>query len=139
MSYDQGLAERLREALEGRTGVTEKEMFGGLAFLLHGSMFVGIVHDDLMVRVGPAQHDASLARPHARPMDFAGRPMKGFVYVAPEGIDSDAALAEWVRLALSFVSTLPAKEATPERGPKRSTATKAKVRAPHPKAKPAPG
>src|SRR5689334_1026542 len=107
MGYDQGLAQRLREVLEGQPNVAEKQMFGGLAFLLHGSMFVGIVHDDLMVRVGPTQHEAALARPHARPMDFAGRPMKGYVYVAPGGIEADAALAEWVHLALDFVSTLP--------------------------------
>jgi TfoX/Sxy family transcriptional regulator of competence genes len=136
MSYDQGLAQRLREALEEQPGVTEKEMFGGLAFLLQGSMFVGIVRDDLMVRVGPAQHQASLARPHVRPMDFAGRPMKGYVYVAPEGLDADAALAGWVRLALSFVSTLPAKAAKPERSPKRSASTK--VKASQRKTEPAP-
>lgn len=124
MAYDQGLAQRLRELLEEQMNVTEKTMFGGVAFLLHGSMFVGIVKNDLMVRVGPAEHEAALARPHARPMDFAGRPMKGYVYLAPEGIESDAALAEWVHLALRFVATLPPKEAKPERAPKRASTKK---------------
>jgi TfoX/Sxy family transcriptional regulator of competence genes len=136
MAYDQGLAQRLREVLEEQLDVTEKTMFGGIAFLLHGSMFVGIVHDDLMVRVGPAEHAAALARPHARPMDFAGRPMNGYVYVAPEGMESDAALAGWVHLALRFVSTLPPKEPKPERAPKRAAA--AKVKAPPREAKLAP-
>jgi TfoX/Sxy family transcriptional regulator of competence genes len=147
MAYDQGLAQRLREVLEERPDVTEKEMFGGLAFLLHGNMFIGIVHEDLMARVGPDQHDAALGRPHARPMDFAGRPMNGFVYVAPEGIDADAALAAWVDLALRFVSTLPAKEAKPERAKKpgskapaataKAKTTKAKITAPPARKKPA--
>jgi len=127
MSYDEGLAQRLREVLEERSGVTEKQMFGGLAFLLHGSMVVGIIHDELMARVGPIQHEAALARPHARLMDFAGRPMKGYVYVAPAGIESDAALAEWVSLAVTFVSTLPPKEAPPERAHRPSAVTKVKA------------
>lgn len=108
-------------------------MFGGIAFLHHGNMFVGIVGDDLMVRVGPAQHETALTRPHARPMDFAGRPMKGYVYVAPEGIDADDTLAGWVRLALEFVSTLPPKGPAPARAPKRATAAKG----PTPKTTPA--
>jgi TfoX/Sxy family transcriptional regulator of competence genes len=127
MAYDQGLAQRIREALEEERGVTEKEMFGGIAFLLNGNMFVGIVHEDLMVRVGPEQHDAALGKPHARPMDFAGRPMKGYVYVAPEGVVADAALAAWVRLGLGFVSTLPGKGVKPMRASRRSAPSKAKA------------
>jgi TfoX/Sxy family transcriptional regulator of competence genes len=134
MAYDQGLAQRLREALEDQANVTEKAMFGGLAFLHHGSMFIGIIHDDLMVRVGPEAHEDALARPHARPMDFAKRPMKGYVYVAPEGIESDVALAVWVHWALKFVVTLPPKEAKPERAPKGAGAVKRKAVAPKAKA-----
>jgi TfoX/Sxy family transcriptional regulator of competence genes len=85
MAYDQGLAQRLREALEEQPNVVEKAMFGGLAFLVHGNMCIGIIHDDLMVRVGAEENEAALTRPHTRPMDLAKRPMKGYVYVAPEG------------------------------------------------------
>lgn len=135
MSYDQGLAQRIRETLEERPGVTEKEMFGGLAFLLHGSMFVGIMQEKLMVRVGPTQYAAALAKPHAAPMDFAGRPMKGFIYVAPRGIESDAVLNEWVNFALDFVSTLPPKEAKPKSAPKRARVAKGSAAKPKPAAR----
>lgn len=109
MAYNEGLAERLREQLAKRRGVGEKRMFGGLCFLLHGNMVVGIAGDALMVRVGPDAHDAALARPHARPMDFTGRPMKGYVFVDPPGFDSERDLAAWVERAVRFVSRLPRK------------------------------
>jgi TfoX/Sxy family transcriptional regulator of competence genes len=111
MSYDERLAERIRGALAGRRDVVEKEMFGGLAFLLGGRMFSGIVKDDLMVRVGPDRHEEALSKPHARPMDFAGRPMKGYVYVAPAGCKADAALAKWVLWGADVVAAMPAKNA----------------------------
>jgi TfoX/Sxy family transcriptional regulator of competence genes len=109
MAYDEGLAERLRELFQGRSGVTEKEMFGGLCILLHGNMVVGIVRDELMVRVGPEQHAAVLRLPHVRPMDFTKKPMKGFAFVAPGGFDSQADLEAWVGRCLRYVSTLPRK------------------------------
>ena len=85
MAYDQKLADRIRALVAGRPGVSEKAMFGGLAFLLDGRMFCGVNKDDLMVRAGPARHDEALAKPHARSMDFTGRPMKGYVFVGAEG------------------------------------------------------
>jgi TfoX/Sxy family transcriptional regulator of competence genes len=106
MAYDEALADRIRRALGPRPGVDEKKMFGGLAFLLEGKMFCGIVGDDLMVRVGPEGHDDALRRPHVRPMDFTGRPMKGYVYVAPAGCKSDRALADWVDRGARFAATL---------------------------------
>jgi TfoX/Sxy family transcriptional regulator of competence genes len=109
MAYDEGLAERLREIFEDLPAVGEKKMFGGLAFMVHGHMSCGIVDDTLMVRVGPDQYADALSRPHARKMDFTGKPLKGFVYVAPEGIETDDALAAWVRLSLGYVATLPPK------------------------------
>jgi TfoX/Sxy family transcriptional regulator of competence genes len=109
MAHDEGLAERLRETYETCPDVVEKKMFGGLAFMVNGHMSCGIVNDTLMVRVGPQQYEQALARPHARKMDFTGKPLKGFVYVAPEGFESDAALAAWVRMSLEFVSSLPPK------------------------------
>jgi TfoX/Sxy family transcriptional regulator of competence genes len=109
MAYDEGLAERLREVFSARKDVTEKKMFGGIAFMVSGNMCCGVVNDTLMARVGPDQYKASLKRPHAREMNFTGKPMKGFVYVAPEGFESDDDMADWVGLCLDFVAMLPAK------------------------------
>ena len=109
MAFDEGLAQRLRELLERRRGVTEKKMFGGLCFMLNGHMFVGIVKQTLMVRVGPERYADAIKQPHARAMDFTGKPMKGYVFVEPGGLDSDAELQEWVDHTLEFVATLPAK------------------------------
>lgn len=109
MAFDEGLAARLRKVLEGRSDVTERKMFGGIAFLVRGNMCVGIVDHDLMVRVGPENHDYALGQPHTRPMDFTGKPSKGMVYVAPAGFVRAPGLRKWVNLALSFVDTLPAR------------------------------
>jgi TfoX/Sxy family transcriptional regulator of competence genes len=109
MPYDGGLAQRLREHFADTDGVTEKKMFGGLAFLLRGHMCCGVVGDTLMARVGPDQYEAALGRPHAREMDFTGRAMRGMVYVAPEGIESDADLDGWLTSCARFVRSLPAK------------------------------
>jgi TfoX/Sxy family transcriptional regulator of competence genes len=110
MAYDEGLAQRVREALEDQPGVAEKKMFGGLAFMVSGHMACGIVKDELMVRVGAAQHEQALARPGARPMDFSGKPMAGMVFVAPEGLESDAELTDWVDRGLTHARSLPRKE-----------------------------
>ena len=109
MAYDEGLAQRLRELLAGRDDVRERKMFGGLAFMLSGNMCCGVVGDALMARVGPEQYAKALAEAHAREMDFTGRPMQGFVYVAPEGFASDGALRAWVDRCIAFVDTLPVK------------------------------
>lgn len=109
MPYDEGLAERLREVFSTHKDVTEKKMFGGIAFMVSGNMCCGVVNDTLMARVGPDHFEAALKRPHVRKMDFTGKPLKGFVYVAPEGFESDEDLAGWVQVSLDFVTTLPAK------------------------------
>lgn len=106
MVYDEKLASRVRKTISKRKGVTEKEMFGGIAFMLRGKMCVGVVKDDLMVRVGPESHDRAIAKPHTRPMDFTGRPMKGFLFVGPGGVKAEKALAGWVNLAADFAATL---------------------------------
>ena len=90
-------------------GLTERKMFGGLAFMLDGNMCCGIVGDELMVRVGPDGYEAALGLPHARPMDFTGRPMKGMVYVGEEGLTSEDALVAWVGRGVDFASSLTAK------------------------------
>jgi hypothetical protein len=109
MAFDEGLAQRLREALAEQGTVTEKRMFGGLAFMVGGHMCAGIVGDELMVRVGAAAEPALLRQPHARPMDFTGRPLRGFLFVASPGIAADDALREWLARGLAFVRTLPAR------------------------------
>ena len=115
MAYDPKLAERIRAIAAGRKGVTEKEMFGGIAFLLDGKMFVGLAKNQLMVRVGPDRHDEALARPHVRPMDFTGRPMRGYVYVAPAGYANARALSAWIDWSTAFVATVKKKPSKPPR------------------------
>jgi len=96
MAYDAKLAARLRALVSRRRGATEKAMFGGLAFLAGGRMFCGVIGGDLMARVGPDAYEAALSRPHARVMDFNGRPMRGYVFVGPAGLTRRAELARWV-------------------------------------------
>ncbi len=109
MVYDEGLAQRVRDVLAEQQGISEKCMFGGIAFLLEGNMFVGVNKDNLMVRVGPDAYDTLMGEPHAREMDFTGKPMRGFVYVAPEGLESDADLRRWVEYGHS-VRELPSRQ-----------------------------
>lgn len=110
MAYDEDVANRVREALAGADVMAdERNMFGGLAFMVRGHMTVGIIGDELMVRVGPDGHEDALALPHARPMDFTGRPMTGFVYVAPEGFAGATAMSGWVQRGLAFTGSLPPK------------------------------
>ena len=109
MAYDEGLAERIRGVLSHRTDVTEKRMFGGLAFLSRGYMLVGINDERLMARVGAANYDEALRQPHVREMDFTKRPIKGFVYVLSDGIQADNDLKTWIDRCLEFVDTLPDK------------------------------
>jgi len=107
--HDEGLAQRIRELLDERADVGEKRMFGGVAFLVNGNMAVGVVKSELMVRVGPAAYAAALREPHARPMDFTKRPMKGFVFVAEAGLEEDAQLSGWIERGVRFAASLPAK------------------------------
>ncbi len=109
MAYDEGLTQRIREHLDDRLDVIEKKMFGGAAFMLGGTMCCGVVADELMVRVGPDAYQESLALPHAREMDFTGRPMRGMLYVGVDGIDADEDLASWIDRGVGFASSLPAK------------------------------
>ena len=110
MPFDEDLAKRTRAVIGGDYALEEKRMFGGLAFLVNGHMCCGISGDDLMVRVGPDIYERALKRPNARPMDFTGRPLRGFLYVAPEGCRTAAQLKGWVKLGLDFVLSLPAKQ-----------------------------
>ena len=109
MTYDDGLAHRVRDELGTRPGVTEKELFGGLGFMLEGNMCCGVIDDSLVARVGPDAYEDALAEPHARPFDFTGREMRGWVFVDPPGLSADDDLAEWVGRSLAFVESLPPK------------------------------
>lgn len=110
MAYDEGLATRIRAAVVDQPCVTEKKMFGGIAFMLNDYMFVGVIDELLMARVGPDIYTEALHRPHVREMDFTGRPMKGYVYVEPAGVDEDEALHLWIDRCAAYVSTLPPKK-----------------------------
>lgn len=109
MAYSRLLAERIRRHLGGHSGIEEKKMFGGVGFLLDGNMCVGVWHDSLIARLGPDQAAAALNEPHVGELDITGRPMKGWVLIAPEGIDEDHELNRWIERAVTFVGTLPAK------------------------------
>jgi TfoX-like protein len=109
MPFNEKLAGRVRILLKGQRSLKEKRMFGELAFMLNGHMSCGIVGDDFVVRLGHDKFEAALSRPHARPMDFTGRPMRGFVYVAPPGCRLTRDLNSWIQLGVQFVSSLPKK------------------------------
>jgi hypothetical protein len=109
MAYDEGVAQRIREALERAPGLVEKKMFGGVGYMLHGNMACGVNGNDLIVRVGPERYAEALARPHAREFDLTGRPMRGWVSVAPDGYESDEDLDAWVQQGVKYALSLPAK------------------------------
>jgi TfoX/Sxy family transcriptional regulator of competence genes len=109
IAYDEALADRIRDVLAPRAGLTERKMFGGIAFMLGGHMAVGVIGDDLMVRLDPADAEKALKEPHTRPMDFTGRPMKNMVYVDPAGTEADEDLAAWVEAGAAFAESLPPK------------------------------
>jgi hypothetical protein len=113
MPYDEELAGRVRKSLAARKRITEKRMFGGLAFLMRGRMCCGVLGDDLVVRVGPERYAAALSRPHVRPMDFTGRPITGFIFVGPRGVKTEAALAKWLREASEYISSIRDGKARP--------------------------
>ena len=109
MAYDEQLAERARDVLALREGVSERQMFGGIAFMVAGNMACGVLDEDLIVRVGPDDYERALAGKHTREFDFTGRPSKGIVVVSAEGVASDEALAEWVDAGAGFAGSLPPK------------------------------
>jgi len=110
MAYDEDLANRLRELLAGEEGVTEKKMFGGLAFLVRGHMSVSASRNGgLLVRIDPAETAAALARPHVALMEMGGRSMDGWLTVGPQALKTKRDLAAWVERSLAFVKRLPPK------------------------------
>jgi len=109
LAYDEQLAERIRTILASVDAVSERRMFGGIAFMVGGNMACGVIGDELMVRVGADGHDDARREPHVRVMDFTNRPSRGMVYVGVPAITSDADLERWVSRGVSFAQSLPPK------------------------------
>jgi TfoX N-terminal domain len=109
MAYSERLADRIRKLLPRHASAAEIKMMGGLCFTLGGHMCCGVIKDDLVVRVGAERHREVLSKPHVRPMDFTGRPLKGFVFVSPAGHRNERSLKTWVGRATDFVESLPPK------------------------------
>lgn len=109
MAYSQSLAARIRQAIIGQRGFTEKKMFGGITFLLYGNMCVGVWQTSLIVRLGAEQAATALKEDNVVQFDPTGRPMKGWVVVEPDGLETDDQLSQWIQRAVKFVETLPRK------------------------------
>jgi hypothetical protein len=109
MAYDGILAAHIRDTLSRTTGIEERKMFGGLCFLLHGNLLVGVWKDALIARLGPGKGEAALREPHVRAFDITRRPLRNWVVVEPEGVEDDDQLTAWVERAMTFVRTLPKK------------------------------
>jgi TfoX/Sxy family transcriptional regulator of competence genes len=110
MAYDEHLADRIREAVEGESGLTEKRMFGGLGFMVDGNMAVAASSEGgLLVRVDPAEGEALVAQEHARPMEMRGREMTGWLRVDPPALGADADLKRWVDIGVTYARSLPPK------------------------------
>lgn len=109
MAYHEHLAERIRDLLADQPDLDEKKMFGGIAFLLNGNMAVGVSGNDLMVRIGPDNHEEALSQPGVEEFSKTGRPMKGWILATSGIVETDAGLAEWVERGVTFASTLPPK------------------------------
>lgn len=109
MAYDQGIADEVRTAIGDHPGLSEREMFGGIVFMVNGNMAVGVTGEELMVRVGKDAHEEAVAKPGARVFDMGARPMKGWVGVASEGFATEAALEAWVAQGVAYAESLPAK------------------------------
>jgi hypothetical protein len=109
MAYDQGLAQRIREEMAGYPDLSEREMFGGIGFMLSGNMACGVIQDEMIVRIGPERHAQALEEQYTREFDFTGRPMKGWVMVGSPGYEEDADLRRWVQWGVDFATSLPPK------------------------------
>ncbi len=109
MAYDEDLAQRVRDVLGARSEVSERKMFGGIAFMVGGNMACGVLGEELIVRLDKEESEKALAEDGVRPFDFTGKPMKGIVYVSPERTSDDAGLVEWVDAGADYAGSLPAK------------------------------
>lgn len=109
MAFSEEVTERLRGLLTMIPGVSEKKMFGGIAFMVNGNMCCGVIGDELIVRLDPDEYDEAIARPHAREFDFSGKPMRGWIYVEAGGFETEKQLGDWVQMGVDFALGLPKK------------------------------
>jgi hypothetical protein len=109
MAYDEELAERVREVISARADLSERKMFGGIAFMVGGNMAVGVTGDELMVRLDPADSEKALTEDGVRVFDMTGRPMKGWILVSAERISGETGLSEWVDAGADYAASLPPK------------------------------
>jgi len=109
MAYSSSIADEIRVRIASHPGLTEREMFGGIAFMINGNMAVGVSGEELMVRVGKDAHDEAVALPGARTFDMSARPMRGWIAVAPEGFTSEEIFNGWIDRGVTFAETLPKK------------------------------
>jgi hypothetical protein len=109
MAFSEALAERIRDAVGQRPNLNEMKMFGGLVLMLNGNVLVGVWKESLVVRLGTHEAEAALLEPHVKAFDITGRPMQGWILVAPAGIEQDDQLMEWIERATRFVQSLPKK------------------------------
>ena len=135
MAYDEKLEARIRDFLGPRDDLEAKKMFGGLCFLINGNMACGVLNGDFIAKVDPERHDALLKKPAARPFDFSGRPMKGILYVGPDGVKAPKDLRFWVETSLAHALSKPAKSGKKKAGAK--TAPSGRLKKPPARARPA--
>lgn len=109
MAYDPNLAARVRQALARQKAVTEIKMFGGLCFTIRGNMCCGVLRDDLVLRVPRDRYEKILKQSHVRPMNFTGRPLRGFVFVGPKGHKTEKHLRGWIKASAAYAMSLPPK------------------------------
>ena len=109
MAYDEGLADRIRDLLSAHSEVSERKMFGGIAFMVGGNMAVGVLREDLIVRLAREEAAKALAEEGVREFDFTGRPAKGMIFVAPEQTADEKSLAGWVEAGAGYAASLPSK------------------------------
>jgi TfoX/Sxy family transcriptional regulator of competence genes len=110
MPFDPTLRDRIEALLKRKRGVSSRRMFGGVCYLVNGNMAFGVEGVRLVVRVGPTDYDTALKLRHARPMDFTGRPLRGFVYVQPAELTSVGSLRSWIERGIRFAESLPKKD-----------------------------
>ena len=109
MDIGDKLLEKIRAALKGKRGITEKKMFGGFCFLHNGNMLCGVAKDKMVARVGPDAYESALKQKHVTEMDFTGKPLKGMVYILDSGTKRQDSVNKWVEKSLEFTKTLPKK------------------------------
>jgi TfoX/Sxy family transcriptional regulator of competence genes len=109
MAFDEQLADRVRDLIVGHGEVSERKMFGGIGFMVSGNMAVGVIGEELIVRLDPEDAEDAISEPGVREFDFTGRPMRGWIFVAARAISDDDALASWVEAGAGYAASLPAK------------------------------